>query len=157
MTSFSLEIIDHWFSMSFSSLCWVKGKYTEVCVEYCRILIVLLYNANTHSQKLCNTVVGIYDFGSILPYIQLLHMVICLYCSKFFLDLHLKCKFQVPVQRALAFHLLGSVLYKALDNIHQHQVGNTIKSVNNSGQFIDWEAVWAYALGPEPELVLALR
>ncbi|CBI37806.3 unnamed protein product, partial [Vitis vinifera] len=63
----------------------------------------------------------------------------------------------VPGQRALAYHLLASVLYKALDNIHRHQVGYTMRSVNNSGVFIDWEAVWAYALGPEPELVLALR
>lgn len=56
-TLFNLETIGHWFSMSFSSLCCVKGK--EICVEYHRILMVLLYNANTRSQELCNTVVGI--------------------------------------------------------------------------------------------------
>ena len=43
----------------------------------------------------------------------------------------------VPGQQALAYHLFVSVLHKALDNIHQHQVGYTMRSVNNSSGFID--------------------
>ncbi|XP_057494839.1 transcriptional elongation regulator MINIYO-like isoform X2 [Actinidia eriantha] len=62
----------------------------------------------------------------------------------------------VPGQRALALHLLASVLDKALHNICQKQVGYNVK-VGNDNRFIDWGAVWAYALGPEPELALSLR
>ncbi|XP_057500992.1 transcriptional elongation regulator MINIYO-like [Actinidia eriantha] len=62
----------------------------------------------------------------------------------------------VPGQRALAMHLLASVLDKALHNICQNQVGYNVK-VGNDNRFSDWGAVWAYALGPEPELVLSLR
>ncbi|KAJ9189497.1 hypothetical protein P3X46_000782 [Hevea brasiliensis] len=63
----------------------------------------------------------------------------------------------IPGQRALALHLLASVLDKAIHNIQQNQVGCTIKNVNLVDKLIDWEAIWAYALGPEPELVLSLR
>lgn len=74
----------------------------------------------------------------------------------------------VPGQRALALHLLASVLSKALHNICKGQVGCTATFTDEHKQldcmatfsddtFVDWDAVWAYALGPEPELVLSLR
>lgn len=59
----------------------------------------------------------------------------------------------VPGQRALALHLLASVLDKAINNIYQKQAGYTSENPHD----VDWEGVWAFALGPEPELVLALR
>ncbi|KAL6968867.1 hypothetical protein U1Q18_049451, partial [Sarracenia purpurea var. burkii] len=62
----------------------------------------------------------------------------------------------VPGQRALALHLLASVLEKALHNICQNQVGFNVK-IANVKISIDWGAIWAYALGPEPELALSLR
>ncbi|XP_076942172.1 transcriptional elongation regulator MINIYO-like [Bidens hawaiensis] len=62
----------------------------------------------------------------------------------------------VPGQRALALHLLASVLFKAQDNIIKNQTGSTLK-VGNHNKNVDWEALWAFALGPEPELALALR
>ncbi|XP_076905908.1 transcriptional elongation regulator MINIYO-like [Bidens hawaiensis] len=62
----------------------------------------------------------------------------------------------IPGQRALALHLLASVLYKAQDNIIKNQTGSTLK-VGNHNKNVDWEALWAFALGPEPELALALR
>ncbi|XAR72666.1 hypothetical protein NMG60_11019383 [Bertholletia excelsa] len=62
----------------------------------------------------------------------------------------------VPGQRTIALHLLASVLEKALQNICQNEVGENFKN-NNLSRFIDWGAIWAYALGPEPELALTLR
>ncbi|XP_021849655.1 transcriptional elongation regulator MINIYO isoform X2 [Spinacia oleracea] len=61
----------------------------------------------------------------------------------------------VPGQRALALHLLESVLSKALFNICETRDCFTI--ISNEKNLVDWEAIWAYALGPEPELVLSLR
>ncbi|XP_021903655.1 LOW QUALITY PROTEIN: transcriptional elongation regulator MINIYO [Carica papaya] len=63
----------------------------------------------------------------------------------------------VPGQRALALHLLRTVLGKAIQNICLKQVGEFVNNDNKVGKDVDWVAVWAYALGPEPELVLALR
>ncbi|XP_048337578.2 transcriptional elongation regulator MINIYO isoform X1 [Ziziphus jujuba] len=63
----------------------------------------------------------------------------------------------IPGQRTLALHILLAVLDKALHNIQQGQVGCTARNVDNVYYSVDWEAVWAYALGPEPELVLSLR
>ncbi|CAN8276799.1 unnamed protein product [Cochlearia groenlandica] len=57
-------------------------------------------------------------------------------------------------QRCLALHLLASVLDKALEKLCQNRIGYTREE---EGKSTDWEAIWAYALGPEPELVLALR
>ena len=65
--------------------------------------------------------------------------------------------FQVPGQRTLALHMLLALLDKALHNIHQGQVGCIMRNANRADNSVDWEAVWAYALGPEPELVLSLR
>ncbi|KAK3015160.1 hypothetical protein RJ639_005306 [Escallonia herrerae] len=62
----------------------------------------------------------------------------------------------VPGQRALALHLLASVLDKAPRNICQNQVGPTLIYAD-TGKFVDWEAVWTFTLGPEPELALLLR
>lgn len=63
----------------------------------------------------------------------------------------------MPGQRALALHLLASVLDKALHNICENPTGNSSRYDNKVERSIDWEAIWAYALGPEPELVLSLR
>ncbi|KAF8406781.1 hypothetical protein HHK36_008873 [Tetracentron sinense] len=63
----------------------------------------------------------------------------------------------VPGQRSLALQILVSVLEKALYNIHQSQVWCNMRNANNIDMFFDWKAIWAFALGPEPELVLSLR
>ncbi|GLT42980.1 hypothetical protein SLA2020_169570 [Shorea laevis] len=63
----------------------------------------------------------------------------------------------VPGQRTLALHLLASVLEKAIDSINQKQIGCDGINDEKADGNVDWEAVWAYALGPEPELVLSLR
>lgn len=63
---------------------------------------------------------------------------------------------QVPGQRALALHLIASILNKALCGICQNQLGSTL-NYTETNDSIDWEAIWAFALGPEPELALALR
>ncbi|XP_050363922.1 transcriptional elongation regulator MINIYO isoform X2 [Argentina anserina] len=60
-------------------------------------------------------------------------------------------------QRDLALALLSNVLNKAVQNIHQNHVHITRQDANKVDRTVDWEAVWAYALGPEPELVLTLR
>ncbi|XP_042979275.1 transcriptional elongation regulator MINIYO [Carya illinoinensis] len=63
----------------------------------------------------------------------------------------------VPGQRALALHLIASLLEKALHGINQTEVGIPLGNANKLGKYTDWEAVWAFALGPEPELILSLR
>ncbi|OMO91937.1 hypothetical protein COLO4_18006 [Corchorus olitorius] len=63
----------------------------------------------------------------------------------------------IPGQRALALHLVASVLDKALCNIYLNPVVSTLANSNKVDSTVDWEAVWAFALGPEPELVLSLR
>ncbi|XP_048492898.1 transcriptional elongation regulator MINIYO isoform X2 [Beta vulgaris subsp. vulgaris] len=62
----------------------------------------------------------------------------------------------VPGQRAVALHLLETILSKALHNICESQFDNCT-NLSNEKNLVDWEAIWAYALGPEPELVLSLR
>ncbi|KAK6916778.1 RNA polymerase II-associated protein 1, N-terminal [Dillenia turbinata] len=62
----------------------------------------------------------------------------------------------MPGQRALALHLLASVLDKALCNIQQKHI-SCAPGNGKGGGFADWEAIWAFALGPEPELALTLR
>lgn len=64
---------------------------------------------------------------------------------------------QVPGQRTLALLLLASVLDKALHGIYKNQVLCALGHYNKVNGSVDWEAVWAYALGPEPELILSLR
>ncbi|KAE8724924.1 F-box protein SKIP23-like isoform X1 [Hibiscus syriacus] len=63
----------------------------------------------------------------------------------------------IPGQRALALHLLASVLDKALHNISLSPVGSTLTDNIIVDDAVDWEAVWAFAMGPEPELILSLR
>ncbi|XP_042491109.1 transcriptional elongation regulator MINIYO [Macadamia integrifolia] len=63
----------------------------------------------------------------------------------------------VPAQRAIALQLLGTVLDKALCNLQESQVGCNMSRVNNIEKNVDWKAALAFALGPEPELVLSLR
>lgn len=63
---------------------------------------------------------------------------------------------QISGQRALALHLIASVLNKAIFGICQNQFASTLNYTGTNG-CIDWEAIWAFALGPEPELALALR
>lgn len=58
----------------------------------------------------------------------------------------------------LALHLLASILNRALHSLHKMDLtDNDNKEMNSDAKFDDWQAVWAYALGPEPELVLSLR
>ncbi|OVA10752.1 RNA polymerase II-associated protein 1 [Macleaya cordata] len=63
----------------------------------------------------------------------------------------------VPGQRALALQLLASVFDKALCNLQQSAVGYDMRNASKIDKPVDWQAVWAFALGPEPELALALR
>ncbi|XP_044962280.1 transcriptional elongation regulator MINIYO isoform X1 [Hordeum vulgare subsp. vulgare] len=63
----------------------------------------------------------------------------------------------VPGQRVLALQLLASVLNRALHNLHKMDLADNVEGANYAEKAYDWQAVWAYALGPEPELVLSLR
>ncbi|CAH9116181.1 unnamed protein product [Cuscuta epithymum] len=62
----------------------------------------------------------------------------------------------IPGQRALALHLIASVIDRAIYGICQNQLGCTLNYTSKDDS-VDWEAIWAFALGPEPELALALR
>nr|XP_016469234.1 PREDICTED: transcriptional elongation regulator MINIYO [Nicotiana tabacum] len=62
----------------------------------------------------------------------------------------------VAGQRTIALHLIASVLDRAICRIHQNQLGCILRSQDRDG-FNDWEAIWAFILGPEPELALSLR
>ncbi|VAI77682.1 unnamed protein product [Triticum turgidum subsp. durum] len=53
--------------------------------------------------------------------------------------------------------LLASVLNRALHNLHKMDLADNVEGANYAEKAYDWQAVWAYALGPEPELVLSLR
>ncbi|KAJ3692004.1 hypothetical protein LUZ60_012354 [Juncus effusus] len=56
---------------------------------------------------------------------------------------------RIPGQRVLALQLLSSILNRALCNLEKNE-GFSVKCV-------DWQAIWAFALGPEPQLPLSLR
>ncbi|XP_071909731.1 transcriptional elongation regulator MINIYO-like [Coffea arabica] len=60
----------------------------------------------------------------------------------------------VPGQRALALHLVAAILNRAIHGICKKKVGYSLKYAETDG---DWEAIWAFSLGPEPELALSLR
>ncbi|KAJ8572136.1 hypothetical protein K7X08_008647 [Anisodus acutangulus] len=62
----------------------------------------------------------------------------------------------VPGQRAYAFHLIASVFDRLIHNIYQNQLGCILRSQDRD-RFNDWEAIWAFTLGPESELALLLR
>lgn len=70
------------------------------------------------------------------------------------LSLHV---FQVPGQRAIALQLIASILDKTLCKLQVQEARCKDGHAEPTDEFIDFEAVWAYALGPEPELVLSLR
>ena len=53
--------------------------------------------------------------------------------------------------------MLFAVLDNAVQSICRGQVGCSMRNDDRDRTGVDWEAVWAYALGPEPELVLSLR
>lgn len=63
----------------------------------------------------------------------------------------------VPGQRVLALQLLASILNRSLQNLQKMDLIGNVKEMNSNDKFDDWQAVWAYAIGPEPELVLSLR
>lgn len=63
----------------------------------------------------------------------------------------------VPAQRSAALRLLGNILDKALLSLQSACNRESCASYPTSTQSVDWQAVWAYALGPDPELVLTLR
>lgn len=62
---------------------------------------------------------------------------------------------QVPGQRSVALRLISAVLEKATVGFQNQQRIPT--SFADLKGLVDWQAVWAYALGPEAELVLTLR
>ncbi|KAH9619601.1 hypothetical protein KSS87_012004 [Heliosperma pusillum] len=62
----------------------------------------------------------------------------------------------IPGQRTLAWHLLETIFSKALQGICRSQP-DCMTRFSDEMHIIDWEALWAYALGPEPELALSLR
>ncbi|PKA59000.1 hypothetical protein AXF42_Ash001093 [Apostasia shenzhenica] len=61
----------------------------------------------------------------------------------------------VSAQRAVALQLLANILSKALFNLLNNNVGHEGKEPATCRT--DWQAVWCYTLGPEPQLVLSLR
>ncbi|KAJ7537179.1 hypothetical protein O6H91_12G101700 [Diphasiastrum complanatum] len=64
----------------------------------------------------------------------------------------------VPGQRAAALQLIASILDRALMGL-QNSTFQEICGFAESGleNDADWQAIWAYALGPEPQLGLTLR
>ncbi|MQL93181.1 hypothetical protein Taro_025822 [Colocasia esculenta] len=63
----------------------------------------------------------------------------------------------IPAQRAFSLQLLASVLHKCLHHLQWKDCGSNIINAYHAPGVVDWQAVWAYALGPEPEIALALR
>ncbi|MCO5588811.1 hypothetical protein L7F22_042771 [Adiantum nelumboides] len=64
----------------------------------------------------------------------------------------------VPAQRSAALRLISNILNNAILSIQQSGGGGESSGMTfGSLEIVDWQAVWAYALGPEPELVLTLR
>ncbi|XP_022943843.1 transcriptional elongation regulator MINIYO [Cucurbita moschata] len=60
----------------------------------------------------------------------------------------------IPGQRVLGLHVISNVLDKASLNTRLKQVGSTMVKDSSS---VDYNAIWTYILGPEPELALSLR
>ncbi|XP_074559128.1 transcriptional elongation regulator MINIYO [Curcuma longa] len=64
----------------------------------------------------------------------------------------------IPGQRAIALHLIVSILNKALCNLQQMDNDyHHVRGINPSDNLVDWQAVWAFALGPEPQMAISLR
>ncbi|XP_073294096.1 transcriptional elongation regulator MINIYO-like isoform X2 [Primulina huaijiensis] len=62
----------------------------------------------------------------------------------------------VSGQRTLALHLIAAVLDRAICCLCQNKFSFTSDSAGTHA-LDDWEAIWAFALGPGPELALSLR
>ncbi|KAK4401349.1 Transcriptional elongation regulator MINIYO [Sesamum angolense] len=62
----------------------------------------------------------------------------------------------VPGQRTFALNLIAAILDRAICSICRNQVGSASNCTGAEGS-VDWEAIWAFTLGPEPELALSLR
>lgn len=63
---------------------------------------------------------------------------------------------QIPGHRALALRLVALVLDNAIEGLQRQGLHPPLLS-REPLKYVDWQAVWAYALGPEPELALTLR
>ncbi|KAK1266986.1 hypothetical protein QJS04_geneDACA009182 [Acorus gramineus] len=63
----------------------------------------------------------------------------------------------IPGQRVLALRLLASILDKALCNLELKDAVIHMNGTDDAIKSVDWQAIWAYALGPEPEIALSLR
>ncbi|CAA6666185.1 unnamed protein product [Spirodela intermedia] len=63
----------------------------------------------------------------------------------------------IPSQRCFALQLLASVLHKCLHHLQQKDADSNLSNANCSHKAVDWQAIWAYVLGPEPEIALSLR
>ena len=67
------------------------------------------------------------------------------------------CMFQIPSQRCFALQLLCSVLNKCTQNLQCKDHNLNTVNVSHLDRAVDWQAIWAYALGPELEMALSLR
>jgi hypothetical protein len=63
-----------------------------------------------------------------------------------------------PGHRVFALRLIAAVLNKAIMGIQTPNLNPSSRTPTvGEPKEVDWQAVWAYALGPEPQLVLTLR
>ena len=131
--------IFEWYSVWFSCII----NFADVWAKQCKIFMLSWYIINYSQKWFPNEILIITT-----------DIFFCLFSSSILVYVW---PFQIPGQRALALHLIFSVLDKALHNINQKPVGSTLGDVNKLDRSTDWEAIWAFALGPEPELVLSLR
>ncbi|KAL0422952.1 UNVERIFIED_CONTAM: Transcriptional elongation regulator MINIYO [Sesamum latifolium] len=60
------------------------------------------------------------------------------------------------IKEAVALTRSVAILDRAICSICRNQVGSASNCTDAEGS-VDWEAIWAFALGPEPELALSLR
>ena len=132
-------MILEWYSVWFSCII----NFADVWAKQCKIFMLSWYIINYSQKWFPNEILIITT-----------DIFFCLFSSSILVYVW---PFQIPGQRALALHLIFSVLDKALHNINQKPVGSTLGDVNKLDRSTDWEAIWAFALGPEPELVLSLR
>ena len=64
---------------------------------------------------------------------------------------------QVPGHRTLALRLIAAVLENAARGLQMQEVTSFGNQGQEASKDVDWQAIWAYALGPEPGLTLTLR
>ncbi|XP_078432116.1 RPAP1-like, carboxy-terminal protein isoform X2 [Wolffia australiana] len=67
------------------------------------------------------------------------------------------CRSLVPSQRCFALQLLNGVLNKCLNKLQRKDDDANVMNANSTDRAEDWQAVWAYVLGPELEIALLLR